>query len=84
MRRLLILATFLLLAYSSAFSQISTDAGLTPAQDRWIFRTQYRAMGMENSMMKMNTQMVPVVLGYGHLGRKYYGKSNVHASILQQ
>jgi len=65
MRRLLILVSFLLLAFSSAFSQISTDAGLTPAQDRWIFRTQYRAMGMENSMMKMNTQMVPVVLGYG-------------------
>jgi len=44
---------------------ISTDAGLTPAQDRWIVRMQYRHMGMESAMMDMNTQMVPVVLAYG-------------------
>jgi hypothetical protein len=47
------------------FSQISTDVGLTPAQDRWIFRSQYRTMGMENDMMEMEAQMIPVMLGYG-------------------
>jgi hypothetical protein len=50
---------------TGALAQISTDAGLTPAQDRWIARTQYRMMGMENNMMKTKVQMVPVVLGYG-------------------
>ncbi len=64
-RRLLFLVPFLGIVQTSLLAQISTDAGLTPAQDRWIFRTQYRTMGMENSMMKTNTQMVPVVLGYG-------------------
>lgn len=63
--RFLILITFILIIQSSAMAQISTNAGLTPAQDRWIFRTQYRLMGMENSMMKMNALMIPVVLAYG-------------------
>ena len=44
---------------------ISTDAGLTPAQDRWIFRSQYRFMSMENGMMSMNTHMIPMVFAYG-------------------
>ena len=64
-RRFLFLLPFLGIVQTSVLAQISTDAGLTPAQDRWIFRTQYRMMGMENSMMKTNIQMVPVVLGYG-------------------
>ena len=65
LRRFFILLSFLCIVQTGALAQISTDAGLTPAQDRWIFRTQYRMMGMENSMMKTNVQMVPVVLGYG-------------------
>ncbi len=65
LRRFLILLPFLWIVQTGALAQISTDAGLTPAQDRWIFRTQYRMMGMENSMMKTNVQMIPVVLGYG-------------------
>lgn len=64
-RRYLILLAFFGIGQTSLLAQISTDAGLTPAQDRWILRTQYRMMGMENSMMKTQTQMVPVVLGYG-------------------
>lgn len=63
--RYLVLIAGILIIQSTATAQISTDAGLTPAQDRWIFRTQYRMMGMENSMMKTNMQMVPLVLGYG-------------------
>lgn len=65
LRRLLVLLSFLCIVQTGALAQISTDAGLTPAQDRWIFRAQYRMMGMENSMMKTKVQMVPVVLGYG-------------------
>ena len=44
---------------------ISVDAGITPPQDRFILRTQYRYMSMSNSMMSMNTQMTPLVLAYG-------------------
>lgn len=44
---------------------ISVDAGLTPPQDRFILRTQYRYMSMQNSMMSINTQMIPLVLAYG-------------------
>lgn len=44
---------------------ISVDAGLTPPQDRFIFRFQYRYMSMDNAMMSMNTHMMPVVLAYG-------------------
>ncbi len=64
-RRYLVIVAFLCIVQTGVLAQISTDAGLTPAQDRWIFRTQYRMMGMENSMMKASTQMVPVVVGYG-------------------
>jgi hypothetical protein len=44
---------------------ISVDAGLTPAQNRLIFRTQFRTMEMSNEMMKTKTQMVPLVFVYG-------------------
>lgn len=44
---------------------ISIDAGLTPAQDRWIFRTQYRYMAMNNANMTSINQMIPFVLAYG-------------------
>lgn len=44
---------------------ISVDAGITPPQDRFIMRTQYRHMSMSNSMMLMNTNMMPLVLAYG-------------------
>ncbi len=48
---------------------ISFDAGLTPAQDRWILRTQIRYMQRSNdpSTMKreMRTVMFPIVLAYG-------------------
>ena len=44
---------------------ISVDAGLTPAQNRFILRTQYRYMTMTNPMMITNTQMIPLVLAYG-------------------
>ncbi len=44
---------------------ISVDAGLTPAQNRFILRTQYRYMTMTNPMMRTNTHMIPMVLAYG-------------------
>ena len=44
---------------------ISVDAGLTPAQDRFILRTQFRHMAMINPMMRTNTQMIPMVVAYG-------------------
>lgn len=44
---------------------ISVDSGLTPAQNRWILRTQYRRMEMYNSMMTTKNQMMPFVIAYG-------------------
>jgi hypothetical protein len=44
---------------------ISVDAGITPGQDRFILRSQYRFMSMENDMMTRYTRMVPLVLAYG-------------------
>ncbi len=66
-----LLSFFLLLCVSgvSAFSNgISVDAGLTPAEDRWIFRTQLRYMSLGNMAeinQKMEMYMVPVILAYG-------------------
>jgi len=41
------------------------DAGITPPQNRFILRGQYRFMSMENSMMTMQTHMTPLVIAYG-------------------
>jgi len=47
---------------------ISIDAGLTPAQDRWIFRTQWRYMHRsmtEAADHEMSMHMIPMVAAYG-------------------
>lgn len=45
---------------------ISVDAGLTPAEDRWILRAQVRYMSRgEEPGGKMQQLMFPVVLAYG-------------------
>jgi hypothetical protein len=48
---------------------ISVDAGLTPAEDRWILRTQMRYMQQKDDPTPMGREMemyaVPVVLAYG-------------------
>ncbi len=50
-------------------SGISADAGLTPAANRWIFRTQFRAMKRDNhptmTQNEMKTNMYPIVIAYG-------------------
>lgn len=67
-----------------AIGGITVNAGLTPAQDRWILRLQYRNMYMYNSMMSSTNQMVPVVLAYGVssnftiMGRGLYKNQNVY------
>ncbi len=48
-----------------SYAQISTDAGITPPQDRWIFRVQYRINGTEANGLKNKSQIIPLVLGYG-------------------
>jgi len=63
-----IIITSLLIIFTSFSAEaggISVDAGLTPGQDRWILRTQYRFMEMQNSTMNMQTQMVPLIIAYG-------------------
>jgi hypothetical protein len=48
---------------------ISVDAGLTPAEDRWIIRTQFRYMQRKDDPtlmnQKMDTYAFPVVVAYG-------------------
>lgn len=44
---------------------ISVDAGLTPAQNRWIFRTQVRYMKRTGEMSEMTMYKFPFVLAYG-------------------
>lgn len=48
---------------------ISVDAGLTPAEDRWIFRAQVRHMRRKSDPTamdrEMSTYMYPTVLAYG-------------------
>lgn len=50
-------------------SGISVDAGLTPAEGRWIFRTQIRYMNRNDdanaSNRKMESYVFPFVLAYG-------------------
>ena len=60
----------ILLGHSSLWAGgISADAGLTPAQDKWILRTQLRYMqrGDDPSPMKreMESFMFPLVVAYG-------------------
>ena len=59
---------FMLTALAHA-GGISFDAGLTPAEDRWILRTQVRSMSRSNDPSPMNREMrtviFPVVLAYG-------------------
>ena len=45
---------------------ISVDAGLTPAEDRWIVRMQYRHMSVDAAMRRMNTDMLMAVVAYGY------------------
>ena len=48
---------------------ISVDAGLTPAEDRWIVRTQMRYMQREDDPTPMDREMdtyaFPLVVAYG-------------------
>ena len=58
-----------LITNNATASGISVDAGLTPPQDRWIIRTQFRYMqrkdGPAPMNQKMNTYAWPVVIAYG-------------------
>ena len=54
---------------SASAAGISVDAGLTPAEDRWILRTQMRYMRRKDDPTPMDREMemyaIPVVLAYG-------------------
>lgn len=66
-----IIAAGLFLAVSSNLNAggISADAGLTPALDKWIFRSQVRYTKQDNdpSMMNVSNEMYmfPMVVAYG-------------------
>lgn len=61
----LILLLVFLVNISSYAGGISVDAGLTPGQDRWMLRTQYRYMNMENTMMRVDNHVIPLIVAYG-------------------
>lgn len=62
-------AQLALVSTSANAAGISVDAGLTPPEDRWIFRTQMRYMRRKNDPTpmdrKMSTYAFPIVLAYG-------------------
>jgi len=63
---LLFLSAVLFFPAVAAAAGISVDAGLTPAQDRWILRTQVRYMSRGDKNSTEVQQLVfPVVLAYG-------------------
>lgn len=64
------LATSSIIATSGVFAAgISIDAGLTPAANRWVFRSQMRFMQRDNDpnpvLPEMKSYMFPVVMAYG-------------------
>ncbi len=67
---LIILIGITVLSQIAAASGISVDSGLTPPEDRWIIRTQFRSMrrGHDETAMnrKMTTYAVPFVVAYGY------------------
>jgi hypothetical protein len=67
--RLCLVAAFVFLAASTQAGGISVDAGITPAEDRWILRTQVRHMQRRNDPTEMGREMTryvfPIVLAYG-------------------
>ena len=58
-----------LISVSASAGGISVDAGLTPPEDRWIIRTQFRSMSRKDDPTpmnrKMDTYVIPVVVAYG-------------------
>lgn len=74
MRRLIwplyvIQVAFILVSSNASAAGISVDAGLTPAEERWILRTQLRYMQRENNStlmeQKMDRYILNTVLAYG-------------------
>ncbi len=61
--------TSALISENAGAAGISVDAGLTPPEDRWIFRTQLRYMHRKDDptamKRKMDTYAVPIVIAYG-------------------
>jgi hypothetical protein len=66
---LILLAIVILITGSVSATGISIDAGLTPADNRWILRSQYRFMQRDNypesDAREMRTNMIMVVAAYG-------------------
>lgn len=66
----LIVLAAAMLTETAAASGISVDAGLTPPEDRWIIRTQFRRMRRGNDPTAMNSEMetfaLPLVVAYGY------------------
>jgi hypothetical protein len=64
-----VLVMQIMIPVKSVAGGISVDAGLTPAQDRWIVRSHVRHMEKQGTMMgvsqEMETIMIPLVVAYG-------------------
>ncbi len=67
---LVVAATNAVIPKNAAASGISVDAGLTPPEDRWIIRTQFRYMSRKDDPTAMNRKMdtyaFPLVVAYGY------------------
>lgn len=63
-----IITASMLILFTSFYAQaggISVDAGLTPGQDRWILRTQYRFMKIQNLNMTAQNHIFSLMVAYG-------------------
>jgi hypothetical protein len=64
-KKQILLALLLVVSFLVSADGISVDAGLTPAQDRWIVRSQLRVLNMKNGTMESKVLNVPLVVAYG-------------------
>ena len=62
---LLLLLVWIAVPIGAHAAGISVDAGLTPAEDRWIVRAQARYMSRGDDQDGMRAVAFPLVLAYG-------------------
>lgn len=65
MNKFLVLFILVMIVSLAKAGGISVDAGLTPAQDRWIIRSQFRYMSMYGEGMNMQNINMPFLIAYG-------------------
>lgn len=66
-KKLIVFLFFTLQSLLLLADGISVDAGLTPAQDRWIIKSQMRFLNLNNNEMHSSFFNAPLIFAYGLL-----------------